>query len=492
METPVKVTRRHDFLITALVGALIAINGSAFAQSTRWDELSKLPFKEAYPTKETSARLYDELQFQRAVQVYLWALPAMNMVAMRDGQAAAFGAGNNVLAVWKDRPNAKTIISTANPDVIYGLGFVDLKDGPVVFEAAPQMQGLLDDFWHRPLTDIGAAGPDQGKGGKFLLLPPGYTGATPDGYFVLKSPTYGVFVFLRAFLVDGKTDAGVKLMEQSRIYPLGKKDQSPTMQFPNASAKPADYDFKRDLRYFESLAEFINHEPVAPEDMAMRGMAASLGIVKGQPFQPDAKMKALLTTAADVAYKMAAVDSYDSRYPNKLVYSDRKWETVFLGGSPVFRQDSYLDLDAMIFFFQKAYSTSAGMVIAMPGKGSQYIFGYRDADGDFLSGGKTYRVHVPANVPAANYWSFVAYDADTRSLLDNGQPFPSIASNSNLKLNADGSADIWFGPTAPKDASANWIKTVPGRGWCGGFRLYGPTQAFFDKTWKPDDIVKVK
>jgi hypothetical protein len=170
--------------------------------------------------------------------------------------------------------------------VIYGLAFLDLKDGPVVFEAAPQMQGLLDDFWHRPITDVGLAGPDQGKGGKYLLLPPGYSGATPDSHYVVKSPTNGVFVFLRAFLVDGKTDVGVKLMEQSRIYPLAQKDSPPTMKFPNASATPADYDFKRDLRYFESLAEFINHEPVAPEDMAMRGMAACLGIVKGQPFRP--------------------------------------------------------------------------------------------------------------------------------------------------------------------------------------------------------------
>ncbi len=466
---------------------------TASAQSTRWDELSKLPFKESFPTPETSARLYDELQFQRAVQVYLWALPAMNMVAMRDGQAATFGAGNNVLAIWKDRIDAKTIITTANPDVIYGLGFVDLKDGPVVFEAAPQMQGLLDDFWHRPLTDVGVAGPDQGKGGKYLLLPPGYDGETPDGHYVMKSPTYGVFVFLRAFLVDGKTDAGVNLMEQSRIYPLALKDNPPGMKFPNASGVPADYDFKRDFRYFESLAAFINHEAVAPEDMAMRGMAASLGIVKGKVFQPNAKMKSLLNAAADVAFKMAAVDSYDTRYPNKMIYPDRKcWEIPFLGGSIVFRQDSYLDWDALIYFFHKAYSTSPAMMVAMPGKGSQYLPAYRDADGDYLSGGASYRLHMPANVPAANYWSVVLYDADTRSLLGNGQPFPSVASNSNLKPNADGSADIYFGPAGPNDANANWIKTVPGRGYFVAMRLYAPTQAFFDKTWKPDDIAKVR
>jgi hypothetical protein len=285
-----KTSLTKILIATALVGALTALTGTASAQSTRWDDLSKLPFKESYPTAEASVRLYEELQFQRAVQVYLWALPAMNMFAMRDGQAATFGSGNNVLAIWKDRPNAKTIIATANPDVIYGLAFVDLKDGPVVFEAAPQMQGLLDDFWHRPLTDVGLAGPDQGGGGKYLLLPPGYIGETSAGYFEMQSPTYGVFVFLRAFLVDGKTDPGVKLMEQSRIYALAQKDNPPAMKFPNASAKRADYDFKRDIRYFESLTEFLSHEPVAPEDMAMRGMAASLGIIKDQPFQPDAKM----------------------------------------------------------------------------------------------------------------------------------------------------------------------------------------------------------
>ena len=477
--------------IAAALACAVAFNGTAFAQTTHWDELSKLPFPENQPSKEASARLYDELHFQRAVQVYLWSIGAMNMVAMRDGQAAALGAGNNVLAIWKDRPNAKMLATTANPDVIYGLAFLDLKAGPLVFEAAPQMQGLLDDFWHRPLIDVGLAGPDQGKGGKFLLLPPGFTGETPSGYYIVKSPTYSVFLFLRAFLVDGKTDAGVKLLEQSRIYPLSQQENPPAMKFPNGSEVLADMDFKRDLRYFESLAQFINHEPVAPEDMAMRGMAASLGIVKGQPFQPDARMKAILNTAADVAYKMSTVISYDSPVAIMRIYPDRNWMKGFLGGSPIFKEESYTDLDAQAYMFHKAYSTSPAMVLKMPGKGSQYLGVYRDTDGDFLSGGKSYRFHMPANVPAANYWSIVLYDADTRALLDNGQPFPSIASNSNLKPNADGSADVYFGPTAPEGA-ANWIKTVPGRGYFGLMRLYSPTKVFYDQTWKPGDVEKVK
>ena len=127
----------------------------------------------------------------------------------------------------------------------------------------------------------------------------------------------------------------------------------------------------------------------------------------------------------------------------------------------------------------------------MPGRGAQYLLGMRDSDGEYLSGENTYRVHLPANVPAANYWSVVLYDADTRGLLDNGEPFPSVASNQQMTLNQDGSADVYFGPESPNATNANWIKTVPGRGFFAAIRLYSPTQAFFDQTWKPDNIEKL-
>ena len=177
----------------------------------------------------------------------------------------------------------------------------------------------------------------------------------------------------------------------------------------------------------------------------------------------------------------------DLPFPNGY-HADRNWQVIFIGGSPVFEEDTYRNLDALISFFHKAYSTSDGMVIAMPGRGSQYLLGLRDADGEYLSGEHTYRVHLPADMPAANYWSVVLYDADTRALLDNGEPFPSVASNQQMTFNQDGSADIAFGPEAPDDPDANWIRTVPGRGYFVGMRLYSPTQAFFDQTWRPDDI----
>ncbi len=462
------------------------------AQSTHYDELAKLPFPGAYPTEESAKILKDELAFQRAVQTYLWSLPAMNMYAMREGQRKAFDDDSNTLMIAKDRIDYRLEYTTGNPDVIYAFAWLDLKkEGPTVMDMPPKLQGLLDDMWHRPITDIGAAGPDKGKGGKYLIVPANYEGTIPDGYYVVKSPTHGVFVFLRAFLVDGKTDQGVALLERSKIYPLSKADNPPKMNFPNLSGVLVPGDFPRDFEYFQRLADFINYETVSREDFAMRGMLAGIGIEKGKPFKPDAKMKAILDKAGQVGYKMAATVSYDY-YPKNKIYPDRMWEQVFVGGSPVFEADTYLNLDALIFFFQKAYSTSKAMVIAMPGKGAQYLIGPRDADGDFLMGENTYHLHIPPNVPAANYWSMVLYDADTRGLLNNGDPFPSIASNQKITVNKDGSVDMYFGPNAPKDKDANWIKTVPGRGYLAGLRLYSPTQAFFDKTWKPDDIVKVK
>jgi len=480
-------------MMTIAVFCLVSCNSNSDRGSgpSHYDKLANLPFPNAYPTPESADVLHEELAFQRAVQTYLWSLPAMNMYAMREGQRKAFDDNSNTLMIAKDRIDYHLEYTTGNPDVIYAFAWLDLKkEGPTVLDMPPKLQGLLDDMWHRPITDIGAAGPDQSKGGKYLVVPADYKGTIPEGYYVVKSPTHGVFVFLRAFLVDGKTDQGVALLEKSKIYPLSKADNPPKMKFPNLSGVLVPGDFPRDFEYFERLADFINYETVNREDFGMRGMLAGIGIVKGKPFQPDSKMKALLDKAGQVAFKMAAVVDYDYQ-PKQMIYSDRNWEVIFIGGSPVFEADTYHNVDASIAFFHKAYSTSKAMVFKMVGKGSQYLFGLRDTDGNFLAGEHSYRVHLPKDIPAANYWSVVLYDADTRGLLDNGEPFPSVASNQKMTSNKDGSVDVFFGPIQPEDKNTNWIKTVPGRGYFAGVRLYSPTQAFFDQTWRPDNIKKL-
>ena len=481
-------------LLLALVCATGIISGSqAGATKDYWQSLAELQFPGGYPTAESSARLFDELDFQRAVQVYLWALPAMNIDAMRQGSEAAFGAGNHILPVWKDRLNTKTRVTTPNSDVVYAMSYLDLKDGPVVVEVPPKLQGMFDDFWHRPIADVGFVGPDKGEGGKYLLLPPDFKGDEPKGFHTFRSPTYRVFLFWRGFLVDGKTDDAVKIIEQTRVYPLGKKDSAPAMVFPNASEKPANMLVTQDISYFENLKQFIDYEPVDREDFAMRGMMASLGMIKGQPFEPDERMQAILNRAADVAWKMASVQRYERNIPGTKRYEDRQFDEPFIGGSEVFEGDTYLNLDARTAFFRFAYSSSPGMVVDMVGKGSKYPLTFKDADGNFLMGENSYKLNLPKGIPAENFWAVTLYDAPTAAGVDKpGQPIPSINSQGNLKYNDDGSIDLYFGPEPPQGAPpSNYIGTNQGEGYFVVIRLYSPGKAYFDKTWKPGDLVKL-
>ena len=502
---------RTGFIQCVALLAAVSLTPPARAQSTRYDELANLPFPNSYPTAQSAARLTDELLFQRATQVYLWALPAVNLMAMKEASEKVFGAGYNVFPVWKERLDAKTVVTTPNSDVIYAMTYVDVgKDGPLVIEIPPQQQGILDDFWQRPIPgptvddktyagDVGLAGPDKGKGGKFLLLPPGYEGSAPDGHFVYRSRTNNVFVFWRAFFTDPK-DLGPpnKLIEQTRIYPLGKEAQAKPMQFPDASGKPVNMLFPRDSSFFDMLSRFADSEAIDPVDADWRGMMASIGIVKRQPFKPDAHARAILDAAAKTAFKMSRVMVYANvaKQSGGLIYDDRRYMEPTRSGAADFewleKSGSFRDLDLRSGAYSIVYATSSAMVSGVPGQGARYLTALQSADGQYLSGDKSYRLHLPPNVPAAIFWSATLYDADTASGLDNGQPFPSIGSRDKPAANADGSIDLYFSPTAPAGKEANWRRTVPRRGFFMILRLYGPTQAYFDKSWKPGDVELVK
>jgi hypothetical protein len=504
-------------LTRASLALIVMFNTAGFAQDARYNDLANLPFAQSYPTEDTARKLTDELLFQQAVQSYLWSLPAINTWAMKQGSEAKFGAGYNVLPVWKQRTNAKTLVTTPNSDVIYAMGYVDLgQDGPLVIEVPPRQQGILDDFWQRPLDgptidghtfvgDVGFAGPDKGQGGKYLLLPPGYAGEAPQGYFVYRSRTNNVFVFWRAFFRDPDQLAEpVKLIEQTRIYPLGHRENAKPMQFPDASGVPANMLFPSDGSYFEMLSRFIDSEAVEPADVDWRGMLAAIGIVKGQPFKPDAHTKAILDNAAKTAFKISKVLAFDI-FPTQVsaarVYEDRQWTNPLLGNYSkagpelnldwLWRTGSFRDLNARVNFFTNYYSMSPVMARRTPGPGAAYLIGFRDSSGTLLAGNKNYRLHLPAGIPAADFWSLALYDALTASGLDNGQPFPSLASFDHPEANADGSTDLYLGPNPPPGKEKNWKRTVPGKGYFTIFRLYGPTERFFDGSWKPSDIEPV-
>jgi hypothetical protein len=298
-------THKANLLATALVGVL-ALHGTAGAQSVRFDELANLPFADGRPTTETAQTLRDELLFERATQTYLWAMPLINTLGMQVGSEKTFGAGYNVLPIWKKRLDAKTLVTTPNSDVLYAMSYVDLgKDGPLVMEAPPMLQGILLDYWQRPIPvdggkffgDVGFAGPDGGKGGKFLLLPPGYKGPVPDGYYVYRSRTNNVFIFLRGFFEDPKNlTPAVEHLERTKIYPLIGEAGAKPMIFPDASGVPVNMLPISDGSAFDQLKLLVDKEGNNLGGPDWLGMLAAIGIVKGQPFTPDARTREIPST----------------------------------------------------------------------------------------------------------------------------------------------------------------------------------------------------
>jgi hypothetical protein len=297
---------------------------------------------------------------------------------------------------------------------------------------------------------------------------------------------------VRGFLVDGKSDQAVALMKTAKIYALAESATPPAMTFLNSSGKPIDTIFPENYEYFESLAALVEREPVDAISPSDRFLLASIGIEKGKPFAPDTSTKQLLTEAARAGAAMARANTFASRDPSAKVYPDRRWEWAFVGGSATWDEQGYVNVDHRAAWNYAATGNSPAMVERTVGSGSQYLVVARDVSGAFPDGGQDYRLHLPVNVPVKLFWSVVVYDALSRSELQNGEKFPSVSQYTSPIPNSDGSVDIYFGPQAPAGKEKNWIRTLPGRGWFPYLRFYSPTEAFFDKTWRPDDIVEVE
>jgi hypothetical protein len=357
-------------------------------------------------------------------------------------------------------------------------------------ETPPGVLGGIDNHWMYPLTDIGPFGPDKAKGGKYLILPPGYEGDIPEGYFVVKSDTFENFYLLRAIPKKGDNSGAVDTIRKAKLYPLSQVANPPKMEWFNASGKPASVTFPTDYRYFEILANTLTAEPARLQDKTMLGMLAPLGIVHGKPFEPDARVKKILERAAKVGNAMSRTIAYNSRNPNRIYTEGSQWEFVFLTKSATFDTDTYRDVDASVTFSHQAFFTAEGMVKKLVGKGSQYLGGYKDSEGNWLDGSQSYSLHIDPNVPMEDFWSVMVYDSETRSMIVNNQ-LPGLDSNLKLKTNEDGSVDLYFGPKAPKGMESNWVKTIPGKGFFLYFRLYGPKKAFFDRSWKLNNLQKI-
>jgi hypothetical protein len=423
------------------------------------------------------------------VQAFLTTMPAASLSAMREG-LRSIGVNNSSIALFENLMDSRTLFLTANMESIYAFGWLDLKDGPLVVETPPNVLAFVDDFWFHNVTDMGNAGRDQGKGGKYLFVPPGYKGKVPEqGYFVSRFPTYGNWIVLRGFLVKGDPKSAVESFKKHfRMYPLAQKANLAQTTFINVSGKVFNTIHAMDFSFFEEVNRVVQEEPgdaIAPEAL---GLLASIGIEKGKPFQPDERMKKILTEAAAVGGATARALGYRSRTKEAYLYPHSAWFSAFYGGSYEFLREDARMLDARTNMFFQGTGITPAMVIARVGVGSQYGGAWVDSQCRPFDGGKTYRLHLPPNIPVKNFWSVVVYDAASRSMLQNGQKFPTVSQYTGPDINSDGLVDIYFGPVMPAGKEKNWIKIVEGKGWVALLRFYGPLEPFFNKTWKPVDI----
>ncbi len=455
--------------------------------------LGTLRFFDGFPDDATVEAIYDNLDFQRGVQAFLTAMPGASVYALREGFRSQ-GADNQTVLVMETLMDSKSLFLTPNSESVYCLMWLDLKGGPLVIESPPNVLGIIDDHWFNYVGDVGNAGPDRGKGGKFLLLPPGYDGEVPSGYFVFRSATFGNLFFWRGFLVNGDPRPAVENTKTfARVYPLAQAANPPAMKFVNVSGVPFNTIHANDFTFFEEIDHLVQEEPAAALNPETLGLLAAIGIEKGKPFAPDARMKRILSEAAAVGNATARALVFRNRLEEAYLFPNSAWCTPFVGGSHEFlSQPGVRNLDARTFFFYYATGITPAMAMKMVGVGSQYAVAFVDSEGRPLDGSRTYKIHLPPGIPAKDFWSFVLYDNQTRSMLQTDTRFPSLGSQAKgIVANADTSVDVWFGPAAPAGHESNWIQTVPGKGWNAILRLYGPLQAWFDKTWKPGEIERV-
>ncbi len=453
--------------------------------------IGTLKFFDGLPDAATVQKVYDNLDHARGVEAFLSGMPAASVYAACEGLSQVGVKRNGAIGIMQDLMDAKSVFLTANSTTVYVLMCVDLKDGPVVVEVPPGVLGPVDDAYFRWVTDVGLTGPDKGAGGKYLFVPPGYTGNLPsDGYFIMKPATYGNLIFYRAFVKDGDIAAaanGVKA--KGRVYPLSAAGGNPAPAFVDLSGVQFNTVHANTYHFYEELNEVIQHEPADAFDPELVGLFAAIGIKKGKPFAPDARMKGILTDAVAVANATARAIVFAPRDERVKFYPDRQWGTGFVGGSYAFLDNGERMLDARTLFHYYATGITPSMAFAKPGTGSAYAYATRDAKGEYLDGGKTYKVTLPAPIPAGQFWSFMVYDGQTRSMLETDQKLAGLDSTSkDIKKNSDGSVTVWFGPKAPAGQEHNWVQTMPGKGWNTLLRLYAPLEPWFDKTWKPCDF----
>jgi hypothetical protein len=433
---------------------------------------------------------------RRAVEAVIWGMPAVNYDLLYQAMVKTGGAYNRIV-YWSRLPTWKNQTLTPNPDVIYLLPFISTKDvGPVVLEIPPaddgSITGSVMDSWQAALEDVGPAGVDKGKGGKYLILPPGYKAAVPDGYIPLASDTFGGYALLRSNLrsvSEADIAKAVDYGKRVKLYPLSEANNPPPTTFVDAIDAVYENTIPYDLRYFKALDRFVQYEPWLERDKAMIDQLKSIGIEKGKPFNPTAATEKILNEAASEAHAWL-----DARYETFFAppyFEGTRWAVpaspeVIEGLETFFAKPNVYPIDDRGVVFSFAFFSAKHL-----GAGQFYLMTIADKAGHAFDGNSSYRLSVPANAPVRLYWSATVYDRATHALIRQASWFSRSSQTPGLVKNGDGSADIYFGPKGPEGKKSNWIPTNPNGKFEVLFRFYGPEKPLFDKTWKLPDIEEI-
>jgi hypothetical protein len=448
--------------------------------------IGKLQFEAGYPSKESAEKLYDEMDFQRATQAFIWALPAVGFQCLHLAHLINFGAKDGEIVLY-DSLKDKAGMLTPNITTLYIFSFWNMKEkGPLVVDVpAGATAGAVLDIWQRPMTDLGQTGPEKGKGAKFLILPPGHEEVKADGYYVVRSPSMQLWFATRSLDPDPKS--AMETARKHRLYAWKDRANPPETKFVSVDGRPWASAHPDNLDYWKYLSDLFQSEPVEARDRMMFAMLRPLGIEPGKPFNPDARQKKILTEAARLGELTARTNAFDKRIPGSTVYPGKHWEYANMVELTQEAPD-HTQLDERSSWFYEAIGESTGMQGRIHNFGQAYLETSKDKDGGWLDGGKSYHMRVPAAPPVKQFWSITLYDNVTRGPVITDQGAADMSSRTpGLVTNKDGSVDIYFGPQKPSGAT-NWIKTNPDHGWFPYFRFYGPTDPYFDKTWQLNDI----
>jgi hypothetical protein len=445
------------------------------------------------PTSE----LVQRMAHRRAVEAVIWGMPAVNTDLMFQAMARAVRGDWNQIVYWSRLVDWKNQTLTPNPDAIYIMPFFNTaQTGPVVLEIPAAGEGSITgsimDCWQTPLEDVGPAGVDKGRGGRYLILPPGYSGPVPDGHIPLPSQTYQGYALLRSILTSGSDADFVKALDYGRrirLYPLSSVASPPPTTYRDAAGVLFDATIPYDVRFFESLARMVESQPWLERDKAMIDPLRTLGIEKGRVFDPDARIREIMTDAAQEAHQWLDLQYEASLSPP--FFEGGHWALPaspgLLGGmQSTFADPSHYPIDARGTTYSMAFFCAKHSAL-----GSYYLMATKDKDGRPLAGGSSYRLTVPPNVPVRQYWSATVYDRATHGLIRDVARASRSSQSAGLQVKADRSVDIYFGPAARPSEESNWVPTSPQGEFEVLFRFYGPDKSLFEKAWRLPDIKKI-